>query len=485
MNKTLGLSAISIAIAGIIGLSGCGGGGGGGDSSSTGSSSVTTSGVITGFGSVFVDGVEFETSNSSFSLDDGEDAPEIEDSLEVGMVVTVTGTVNPDGVTGTATHIEYDDELEGIIISSNIDADGTGTMDVMGQNVIVDATTIFESDDPGITGMEQLAAGNVVEVSGYSSGAGDIFATRVELERTTHTSGEVIEVKGLVSMLTATTFEIGSLVVDYSGAVLEVPGSMLADQLYVEVKSTDGFDPATGHLLASEVELEEDGDMDFDGSAGEDTEIKGIVTAVNSASEFEIGGKRIIITSATDFEHGGSGDIVIGGQVEAEGSLDDSGALLARKIEFEEHSNIEMEGILEAVSGSGADGSVTVFGQTITITTETIMIDERDLAPEHFFSLDDLVATQDYLEIDLHRDPASGELIADKLERDDDDDGKAELEGPVEDITAPDQLVIAGVSVDISSTSAPAFGIGTALELKGAYDPGTGIFTANSVELDD
>jgi hypothetical protein len=74
MNKTLKYSTISIAIAGIIGLSGCGGGGG----SSSGTGSVTTSGVITGFGSVYVNGVEYETDGSSFSLDDGDDGIESE-----------------------------------------------------------------------------------------------------------------------------------------------------------------------------------------------------------------------------------------------------------------------------------------------------------------------------------------------------------------------------------------------------------------------
>lgn len=481
MKKTLGYSTISIAIAGIIGLSGCGGGGGGGATSS----GVSTSGVITGFGSIFVDGIEFETSNSSFSLDDGDDGQETEDELEIGMVVTVTGTVNPGGTTGVATHVEYDDVLEGVILSSNLSPDGTGTMDIMGQSVTVDTTTIFESHVAGITAIEQLAAGNVVEVSGYSSGDGSIFATRIELKSAIH-SGQEIEVKGLVSNLTAATFEIGSLVVDYSGATLEVPGGMLQVDLYVEVKSTAGIDPQTGHLLASEVELEEDGDMDFDGDEGDNVGIKGIVTAVNSQSEFEIDGRRIIITGTTEFEHGDASDITTGVRIEAEGSLDDSGAMLAREIQFEEDSNIEMQGTLEAVSGTGLDGTVTVFGQTITVTRETIMIDDRDQAPEHYFSLDDLAPVHDYLEIDLHRDPVSGELIADKLERDD-DSGSAELEGPVEDILSPGlQPVIAGITVDIDGvTRLPSYNTGTELKVKGTYDQGTMVFTASSVELDD
>jgi hypothetical protein len=338
---------------------------------------------------------------------------------------------------------------------------------------------------PGITGIRQVVAGNVVEVSGFSSGDGDIFATRVELKLAAH-AGETIELKGLVTDLTVTTFMIGGLTVDYSGAVLEVPNDQLNNDLYVEVKSTAGIDPNSGHLIAAEVEIEGNGDMGFDGEEGDDVELKGIVTAVNTAAEFEIDGKTVIITDATHFEHGDAGGIITGGRIEAEGRLDENGALLADEIEFEENSSIELEGALEAVSGTGADGTVTVFGQTISVTRETIMIDERDQAPEHFFSLDDLVAGPDYLEINIHRDPDSGELVADKLERDDaDGEAEATLQGPLDDLPGLDQLVIAGISVDVSGLSLPDFGIGTELEIKGSYDQGTGVFTASSIEIDD
>ena len=178
MNKTLKYSTISIAIAGMIGLSGCGGGGG----SSSGTDSVTTSGVITGFGSVYVNGVEYETDGSSFSLDDGDDGIESEDELEVGMVVTLTGTQNADGVTGTATHIEYDDELEGIVSATTV-SNGTGTLVTMGQTVNVDADTEFEND-AGILdssgaltdSIDMIEAGNIIEVSGYPDGMGSILS---------------------------------------------------------------------------------------------------------------------------------------------------------------------------------------------------------------------------------------------------------------------------------------------------------------------
>ena len=270
MNKQLKITAIALAITSITGLTACGGGSGDSDNtnSTTGTSSSTTSGVVTGFGSIFVDGVEFETDSSSFSLDDGDDGPEDEDGLAVGMVVTVTGTVNADGITGTAEHIEFDDELEGIVNASNVGADGTGTMTVMGQTVVISTTTIFESDVAGISGADLVVAGNIVEVSGFSSGDGTVYATRLEVKLAAH-SGEEIELNGIITNLTDTTFDLGGLTVDFSTAMFDdhIPDSTLSEGLYVEVKSIAGF--VDGDLIASEIELEDDGDMDLDGDDGD------------------------------------------------------------------------------------------------------------------------------------------------------------------------------------------------------------------------
>lgn len=417
MNKTLKYSTISIAIAGIIGLSGCGGGGG----SSSGTDSVTTSGVITGFGSVYVNGVEYETDGSSFSLDDGDDGIESEDELEVGMVVTLTGTQNADGVTGTATHIEYDDELEGIVSANNV-SNGTGTLVTMGQTVNVDADTEFEND-AGILdssgaltdSIDMIEAGNIIEVSGYPDGMGSIYATYVELKDDAHSPGEEIEVKGIVEDDNDTDmlFMLGDLSVDFSNAAL--PDGIPAAGDYVEVKSTAGF---TGEaLIASEVELEDDLD-DIDGHEGDEVELSGTVTAVEP--DILIGMQVIIISDATYFEHGSRADIVTGVDLEVEGYLDTDGALIAEEVEFHIDGDHEIEGPVEAVTGTGADGSITVSGLELLVNADTVMLDEQDDygVPERYFGLDDLRAG-DYVEIKYYADSTTGNLVATKVERED------------------------------------------------------------------
>ena len=95
--------------------------------------------------------------------------------------------------------------------------------------------------------------------------------------------------------------------------------------------------------------------------------------------------------------------------------------LLADEIELGIDGDIEMAGNLEDVNNPA--GSVTLFGRTIRVDSTALKVDRQDeagLVPEHFFDLEDLF-TGDFIEIDAYVDPDNGELVAVKLERDDDD----------------------------------------------------------------
>ena len=77
-----------------------------------------TTGVITGFGSVFINGVEYETDSTTVTTDDNDGASETD--LQVGMVVSLSGEVNEDGATGNANTIHYDEQLKGPIESIDL-----------------------------------------------------------------------------------------------------------------------------------------------------------------------------------------------------------------------------------------------------------------------------------------------------------------------------------------------------------------------------
>ena len=89
---------IGLVAAIVLTVSACGGGTGGtGTTGGTGGTGVSI-GVMTK-GSTIVNGVRFEDTTANIFIDD---KPKTAAALQTGMVVKVLGTVNDDGINGTA-----------------------------------------------------------------------------------------------------------------------------------------------------------------------------------------------------------------------------------------------------------------------------------------------------------------------------------------------------------------------------------------------
>ena len=87
-------------------LASCGGGG----SAGIGGTGITSGGTITGFGSIFVNGVKYDTSGSTITIDDN---IVDESALKLGMFVLVRGTLDTNNTTGTANSVSINIELKG------------------------------------------------------------------------------------------------------------------------------------------------------------------------------------------------------------------------------------------------------------------------------------------------------------------------------------------------------------------------------------
>ncbi len=463
ITRHISLFSITLGALGLLAiLAGCSS-----DSSppnSNSSNSSTISGVITGFGSrsIFVNGVEYETSNASI-LEEGNSTTE--DALSIGMVVTLQGSVNDDGMTGTATHISYDDNVEGIVFANTIAVDGK--LDVMGQIVDVNDDTTFESNVVAVTQPSEIAVGNVVEISGYTSGEGMILATRIEVKSETYTTGDKIEVKGIIGAdVTASQFMIGTLVIDYSTATLDGLPAMLVAGTYVEAQGRSGVDIATRTMVASKIELEHD---DMDDNEGNEVEIEGTVSNVISETEFEINGTPVLHNSATEFEYGTAADIVSGALLEVEGTFDIDGKLVAEEIEFRKGAEIEVEAYIDAIDLDNSN--VSIFGKFFQINNLTTMQD--DSADDmRIFSLNDL-EINDRVELHAYIDATTGSFIATSLEKQDYDTSDLSIEGPVDaDVaTGADSFTMFGVTVDLATNGLiiPATTLGSEVELEGNF----------------
>ncbi len=125
-------SCDGVAPGGLASFDSPGGGGIGG-------TGVTSSGSINGFGSIFVNGVEFDTDSAEILING---KPASEEELRLGMVVLVSGTVDDNGTTGTASQVIFDQEVEGPVEAIERDQDGDSMLvTVIGVRVIAERTS--------------------------------------------------------------------------------------------------------------------------------------------------------------------------------------------------------------------------------------------------------------------------------------------------------------------------------------------------------
>lgn len=422
----------------------CGGGGGGSASSPPPSggnpppaspTDIITVGAISGFGSVFVNGVRYDTSSASVTIDDD---PGTESDLRVGQIVTLTGSVNSDDTTGTADSVSFDDNVEG-----PVDAiDGTGnSLVVLGQTVLVDANTIFD-DNISPRSLEGISVGDFIEVSGLVNAKGSTVASRIEKKP----AGGEMEVKGTVSNHDSANslFNINALTVNYSAAMLDnFSSGGISNGDFVEAKGT--VIDANGHLLATRVEWKPGGiggDDNFDGQF----RIEGLITRFASATDFDVAGQPVTTTDQTVFLNGSANDLALNLKVQVEGSRNGDGVLVASKVDIRRGSDVRIHATVESVDAN----RVVLIGIPVRVDAMT-RVEDNSAADERMFSIQN-VGIGDFLEVRGMEDPDNaGGVLASRLERDDPDD-EVLLRGRVESVNDP-TLIIMGVTIETNGAT--------------------------------
>lgn len=389
---------------------------------------VFVRGPIANFGSIIVNGVRYDTDDASFDLDGSQGS---QSDLRVGYVVSIDARINSDG-SRTATRVFYDDLVKGPVESIDLIAQ---RLVVLGQTVDVTDTTSFD-DGFSPASLDGVQVGQIVEVSGQFDASGSIVATRIE-PKPDNTEWEV---QGVVAQLdeAAATFTLNSLVVDYSTAMLDdFDDGQIRNGDFVEAKGS--MFGANGELIAREVEEE----SRFRDSDEDDyVEIEGLITRFASSSDFDVSGQPVTTNASTVFENGSASDLGLNLKVEVDGFLDTNGVLVAEKVELRRSKNIRIESSVDAIDA--AAGTITLLGITVNVDMSTRMEDktDADLSP---FNLSD-ISVGDFVEIRGSEFPAgSGEIIAQRLERDDLDD-ESTLQGNVAAIDEP-TFEILGVTV--------------------------------------
>lgn len=323
----LALVAMTFSVCGDGGIGDLAGGGTGGTGISTG--------PITGFGSVLMDGAVFKTDDEvapgfkTKKLAKGIDHSNARDRdlFRVGMVVTVRHGADDNN----ASEIDYNPRLRGPVESKV--AGSAPTLAILGRTVLVDDAALFAS----------LNVGNVVEVDGFVDDRGRIRATYVDVTETAPTAGEEFELRGYVAAAepSAGRFDLASLpdgageavAVSYSpDAVHDLPSGP-SEGMYVRITTLDA-QPVNGVLRATGV-YPASPRTSF--PEGANVDLDGLVTRVRSVSgalvSFDLEGKEVRAGSSTEFIGGTATDIRSAVRVQVHG-METGGILSAGTVLF-------------------------------------------------------------------------------------------------------------------------------------------------------
>jgi hypothetical protein len=464
----------------LVGLNACGGG----DSKDKVSpplpvaeTGVVSVGVITGFGSVYLNGIRYDTSGASVLIDD---EAAVESGLKVGQYVELKG--HSQGAEHHADVIRYHNVIEGPIASIDV---GASSFVAMGQTVLVTAATSL-GDDITPSSIEGLAVDDVVEVSGIVSSLGVIEATRVDIKP----DGGPFDVTGYVSNLVpgAKLFNINALVVDYSAANMDdfTTGQPSEGDL-VLVK---GFTfSAGGSFIATRVELRSDDWLKAD--AGDELEVEGTITDFVSATDFKVAGRAVTTTPTTLYEHGTVASLANDVLVEVEGTANAEGVLVALKVRFKEVNTIRI--VAQIGTLVAADRSMKLLGLDVA-TDEATRFEDMSVLALRDINFADL-AVGNWVDVRGYQNPAgSNAVTATRVVRIDPADS-VRLRGPFLDPARPNFHIL---SVLVATNDATKFvleggirltadqfftqAVDDLVEAWGNWD-GTALLTAERVEI--
>jgi hypothetical protein len=458
-------SALGIAMA--LALVACGGGGGDAASPTDTSATNNTSnpgttptlasalyaGPISGFGSVIVNGMRFSSVGAEL-VDDDANLMNL-DQLKLGMTLRVTGQADDSTLQGTASKLELVHGNRGLVTALNVNA---GSLTLLGQNVVTNGATAYQ----GVSGLAALTVGQAVEVYGALQANGSLLATLIELKAAITS----INLKGRIQNVTSTTFQVGTLTVNYSAATV---AGILGEGKQVKIKAATG--PVNDVLSASSVQVFDAGAVY--GAAGIRLKVKGVADSAPVNGLLNVSGTPVNLAQAAIK---GGAAISAGLFIEVKGNWD--GSVL-------QATEVEMDGYRESQIG----GRNELYGTVSSINANTAVVNgvTVDLSSA-VFSHGSLAQMMVGSYVEIKGNLAGSVLLATKVELKTISAASGasyEQYGQVANFVSLASFQVNGVQIDASQARfehGNALVNGSYVELKGALN-GNGVFAATKVEI--
>lgn len=339
------LTLVAAAASTTLLLAACGGGSGSASSPPPAQLGVaTSSGTVTGFGSVFIDGDRIDDRNVVAGVEQ-ENGDIVNAELKLGQHVDVSYDDNK-----VAKQIRITSEVTGTVQSVDT---VQKTISILGQTVLINTdaaagpVTVF---DAPYTTLADVKVGDTIEINGLiktdAAGNVTIQATRIEKEA----AGAFQRLRGHISDLstTASTFKVGGLVISYANAKVKPSTAALVNGADVTVSIASNQTITAGTAVSAafvKVKNHREENQDKDANLG------GAITKIDIAAKtFVVDGVKVDASKATfkqndrGFANLSDGVYVrVKGTYQADGTFTAS-SIVIRSLERESGREVELHG---------------------------------------------------------------------------------------------------------------------------------------------
>lgn len=296
---------------------------------SSGGTGSFTSGTITGFGSIIVNGIRYDDSAATIVSD--EDSIGDQSALQIGVVVVIEGSaVSPaktptDLPTAKANRITYGSEWIGPV-SSIVKSGANNTFQILGNTVDVLTSTVFSGS---ATQMSELTSNHYAEIYGYVDQTnGHIQASRIEVTTNRPTT---YKLSGAIDQVLSMTAKLGQTSIAWGDS--SVLSAAVVNGAFV--RATLNPTPNGSVYTATRIRILTSPLVKITDDKVYQAEIKGSITEYTSNAQFTVNGIPVDASKAKV-----SGTLRLGAQVEIKGTVK-SGLLTATEVSVQTVEKVE------------------------------------------------------------------------------------------------------------------------------------------------
>lgn len=353
-----------------------------------------TAGRITGFGSIYVNGIHYDVDNALFYRN----GTQVTDQTRfaAGEFITVTGSLNSDGIGGIASQVTFDGLVKATVEAIAVDGK---SIQVLGQTIYIDLLTVLH----GFNQLSDLQLAQLVEVSGDRLPNGTIKASSISLLADSYQTTDGLHIIAAVKSLNPVqkTFQLNGVHVDYSAANGGAwDGKTLANGQVVQVTASQL--PVNNILLAEQVSLHSNHGQYPDKSR---LELEGSVSTITSASQFTVGEQTVLTNASTQFIGLSASDLALGLTLEVEGNADANGNLQAKRVILRDVS---------ANNGKELAGQITAIDKalnTISLAGYTLYLDHSSMLLKNSQTAESLAKRGSHHDVAKFEDLVVGDYI--------------------------------------------------------------------------